>query len=75
MLEKLRDLDAHNFNIIKWNDSFTFEGHYCLELEKLDISLYGLMQKRRPLTLQLKEIRPVVQQVCYCDTEVVTYTG
>ncbi|KAG7226538.1 hypothetical protein INR49_003860, partial [Caranx melampygus] len=63
MLKKLMDLDAHKFNIVRWNESFTFEGHYCLEFEKLDISLYELMQNRQPSFLQLQEIRPIVQQL------------
>lgn len=67
----MKEFDSHKFNIVRWNDSFAYMGHFCLEFEKLDISLDEFMQTcSNPL--KLVEIRPIVQQVCSCNTKVVT---
>uniref|UniRef100_UPI0037E883A1 homeodomain-interacting protein kinase 2-like n=1 Tax=Semicossyphus pulcher TaxID=241346 RepID=UPI0037E883A1 len=62
-LSKLSVLDPDKCNVVKWHSSFIDRGHYCLEFEHLDKSLFDLMKERcfRPLLLQ--EIRPIVQQL------------
>ncbi|XP_071352904.1 homeodomain-interacting protein kinase 3-like isoform X2 [Trachinotus anak] len=62
-LKMMKELDSHMFNIVGWNDSFIYEGLYCLEFEKLDISLHEFQLRSRHRRLLLKELRPVVQQV------------
>lgn len=64
----MKELDSDKFNIIRWNDSFTYKGHYCLEFEKLDINLLEFLHRSQHQSLALKEIRPIMQQVCFCDT-------
>ncbi|XP_071352903.1 homeodomain-interacting protein kinase 3-like isoform X1 [Trachinotus anak] len=62
-LKMMKELDSHMFNIVGWNDSFIYEGLYCLEFEKLDISLHEFQLRSRHRRLLLKELRPVVQQL------------
>lgn len=68
ILKKMKQLNSDKFNIVRWNDSFTSAGRFCLEFEKLDISLSEFLQWRHSHCLSLTEIRPVVQQVCFCNT-------
>ncbi|XP_038571109.1 homeodomain-interacting protein kinase 1-like [Micropterus salmoides] len=63
ILKKMKELDSDMFNIVRWNDSFTFEGRFCLEFEKLDINLYEILQMNNFQPLKLMEIRPIVQQL------------
>lgn len=67
ILKTLKELGSDKFNIVTWNDSFTFGGRFCLEFEKLDISLLKFLQRRRFQPLSLMEIRPIVQQVSVCS--------
>ncbi|KAL7405878.1 hypothetical protein ABVT39_009117 [Epinephelus coioides] len=59
----MKQLNSEKFNIVVLNDSFTFEGRFHLEFEKLDISLYQFMEMRSSDSLKLQEIRPIVQQL------------
>lgn len=68
VLKKMKALDSDKFNIVIWNDSFTFKGCFCLEFEKLDISLFEFLQTRHLQSLKLTEIRPIMQQVSFCNT-------
>ncbi|XP_061524441.1 homeodomain-interacting protein kinase 3-like [Phycodurus eques] len=61
-LEVLKNFNLEKFNIVKWYSSFVHEGHYCHEFEKLDMSLYQY-QVTEKNSLELKEIRPILQQV------------
>ncbi|XP_057686071.1 homeodomain-interacting protein kinase 2-like [Corythoichthys intestinalis] len=61
VLIELKEQGSDRFNIVCWNDSFTFQGQFCLEFEKLDMSLHQLLECRLPLSLM--EIRPVLQQL------------
>ncbi|XP_034002050.1 homeodomain-interacting protein kinase 1-like [Trematomus bernacchii] len=63
ILKQMKLGNCHLFNIVLWNDSFQYKKRYCLEFEKLDISLYEFLRKRRSMSLMLKEIRPIVQQL------------
>ncbi|XP_077565986.1 homeodomain-interacting protein kinase 1-like [Stigmatopora nigra] len=61
-LEMLKNFNLEKYNIVKWYSSFLLEGHYCHEFEKLDMSLYQYQVTQKE-TLELKEIRPILQQV------------
>lgn len=50
--------------MVRWYRAFEDRGHLCLEFEQLDKSLYHLLKKINFQPLPLKEIRPIVQQVC-----------
>ncbi|KAI9517667.1 hypothetical protein NQZ68_004889 [Dissostichus eleginoides] len=63
ILKQMKLSNCHLFNIVLWNDSFQYKKRYCLEFEKLDISLYEFLRKRRSMSLKLKEIRAIVQQL------------
>ncbi|XP_069030775.1 homeodomain-interacting protein kinase 1-like [Embiotoca jacksoni] len=63
VLQTMKALGSEKFNIVRWNESFTFQGHFCLEFEKLDISLHQFLESNKHQGLVLKEIRPVVQQL------------
>ncbi|XP_071352192.1 homeodomain-interacting protein kinase 1-like isoform X2 [Trachinotus anak] len=49
--------------IIRWDNPFTCKGLYCLEFEKLDISLREFLQRSQHRSLLLREIRLIVQQL------------
>ncbi|KAM9772379.1 homeodomain-interacting protein kinase 1-like [Syngnathus typhle] len=61
-LEVLKNFNLEKYNIVKWYSSFVYEGHYCHEFEKLDMSLYQYQVTEKE-ALELKEIRPILQQV------------
>ncbi|XP_061918223.1 homeodomain-interacting protein kinase 1-like isoform X2 [Entelurus aequoreus] len=61
VLIELKARGSDRYNIVNWNDSFTFQGQFCLEFEKLDMNLHQLLECRLPLSLM--EIRPVLQQL------------
>lgn len=48
-----------------WTDCFTFKGCYHLEFEKLEY----MEMRSSSGSLELQEIRPIVQQVCVFSTE------
>lgn len=60
VMKKLQVLGSRNVNIVHWLGCFRFNRHFCLELEMLDISLWDY---RAIHTFDLKDIRPIVQQV------------
>ena len=60
ILNEMKDLGPELFNIVEFNISFMADRGFCLEFEKLDISLSEYM-KHHSFTLQ--EIRPVIYQV------------
>ncbi|XP_060951834.1 homeodomain-interacting protein kinase 1-like [Limanda limanda] len=62
-LKKLRSLGT--FYLVQWYQYFVDKGHICLEFEHLDKSLFDFMRERRFRPLQLKEIRPIVQQIAH----------
>ncbi|KAA8587177.1 hypothetical protein FQN60_001013 [Etheostoma spectabile] len=63
ILRILKELGSDQFNIVKWHDSFTFEGRYYLEFEELDISLTEFLQMSPSKSLGLTDVRPIVQQL------------
>lgn len=64
ILKEMQALKSSKYNIVKWIDSFIYEGLYCLEMEKLDITLHEFVRKTPSKSLPLKKIRPILQQVC-----------
>ncbi|XP_034746647.1 homeodomain-interacting protein kinase 1-like [Etheostoma cragini] len=63
ILHILKELGSDQFNIVKWHDSFAFEGRYYLEFEELDISLTEFLQMSPSKSLELTDVRPIVQQL------------
>uniref|UniRef100_A0A671YHU6 Protein kinase domain-containing protein n=1 Tax=Sparus aurata TaxID=8175 RepID=A0A671YHU6_SPAAU len=62
MLEAIRALDPEKNNIVRFVESFRFNGLSCLAFEMLDRSLWDLM-KESWTPLRLNEIRPVIHQL------------
>lgn len=75
LLKKIQALNSDKFNIVRWIDSFIYEGLYCLEFEKLDINLHQFVWRSPSQSLALKEIRPILQQVSFCNTKFATQTA
>ncbi|XP_061765863.1 uncharacterized protein LOC133558729 [Nerophis ophidion] len=63
MLNVVNVLDPEKKNILRFFETFTFEGYTCLVFELLDITLYNLMKKKNWTTLSLVEIRPIAHQL------------
>ncbi|XP_019940289.1 homeodomain-interacting protein kinase 2-like [Paralichthys olivaceus] len=62
-LKTMKELNSDWFNIVRLNDSFTYKGHYCLVFEYLEIDLQEFMHSSPGQHLQLKQIRPILQQL------------
>ena len=62
-LEVIRALDPEKHSIVRFLESFRFNGLSCLVFEMLDMSLYDLIIERDLTPLRLNEIRPVIQQL------------
>ena len=67
-LQTLKKLLSDRFNIVRWDESFTYKGHYCLVFEHLDMDLKKFKKSSPGQQLQLKQIRPVLQQVCFLNS-------
>lgn len=64
MLEYLRKFDADRFNFVKSNDGFIDHDIVCFDLEMLELSLVEFIELKPTKCLSVKEIRPILQQVC-----------
>lgn len=65
MLGLLRAFDSDKFNYLRCNDIFVeTAGHVCFEFEMLDVSLWDFIQKKHSYSISVKEIRPILHQVC-----------
>ncbi|XP_034438484.1 homeodomain-interacting protein kinase 1-like [Hippoglossus hippoglossus] len=62
-LQTMQQLHSDRFNIVRLYESFTYKGHYCLVFEHLDMDLNKFMQISPGQHLQLKQIRPILQQL------------
>ncbi|XP_047196121.1 homeodomain-interacting protein kinase 3-like [Hippoglossus stenolepis] len=62
-LQAMKALHSDRFNIVRFNESFTYKGHYCLVFEHLDMDLQKFKQISPGQHLQLKQIRPILQQL------------
>ncbi|XP_060938997.1 homeodomain-interacting protein kinase 2-like [Limanda limanda] len=63
ILRALKDLHSDWFNIVRLTGSFTHKRHYCLVFEHLDMDLQKFMKTSPGQHLQLKQIRPILQQL------------
>ncbi|XP_041843969.1 homeodomain-interacting protein kinase 1-like isoform X2 [Melanotaenia boesemani] len=63
-LMRLRAFDPDRYNFVRCNDAFIYRDHVCIDFEKLDMSLLDFMYKRPERSLTVKEIRPILHQVC-----------
>ena len=67
-LQTMKELHSDRFNIVRLDESFTYKGHYCLVFEHLDMDLQKFKQISPGQHLQLKQIRPILQQVCFLNS-------
>lgn len=73
ILQIMKELHSDRFNIIQMKESFTFKGYCCLVFEHLDMDLAKFMKINPGQHLQLKQIRPILQQVCFLNSS--SYTN
>ena len=73
ILQNMKKLHSDNFNIVRLNESFTYKERSCLVFEHLDMDLNKFMQISPGQHLPLKQIRPILQQVCFLNTS--SYTN
>lgn len=64
ILRYLKAFNADRFNFIKCKQGFIYRDHICLELEMLDMNLTKFLKMKPSHFLAVKEIRPILQQVC-----------
>ena len=64
-LQNMKELHSEMYNIVGLKDSFTYKEHYCLVFEHLGIDLEKFMEISACQHLELKQIRPILQQVCF----------
>ncbi|XP_069366163.1 uncharacterized protein [Paralichthys olivaceus] len=62
-LQIMKELHSDRFNIIQMKESFTFKEYCCLVFEHLDMDLAKFMKINPGQHLQLKQIRPILQQL------------
>uniref|UniRef100_A0A671YIQ3 Protein kinase domain-containing protein n=1 Tax=Sparus aurata TaxID=8175 RepID=A0A671YIQ3_SPAAU len=62
-LEVTRALNPEKNNIVRFVESFRFNGLSCLVFEMLDRSLFDLIIERDQTPLRINEIRPVIHQL------------
>ncbi|MEQ2183296.1 hypothetical protein GOODEAATRI_031324 [Goodea atripinnis] len=63
MLKKILQLDPERNNLLRFIESFTYKGHFCLAFEMLDVSIFDFMKSRDFAPLHVSEIRVVAQQL------------
>ncbi|CAB1434970.1 unnamed protein product [Pleuronectes platessa] len=63
ILQTMKKLHSDRFNIVRLYESFFFKEHYCLVFELLDMDLHKFIQISPGQHLQLKQIRPILQQL------------
>ena len=74
MLKVISDLDADLTNMVKFHEGFQHMEQTCLVFERLDMSLYDLLEQQEWEHQPLHEIRPVAQQVCSHDQSIMKPT-
>ncbi|XP_069374092.1 homeodomain-interacting protein kinase 3-like [Paralichthys olivaceus] len=62
-LQTMKELHSDKFNIVQLKDSFSYKDHYWLVFENLDIDLHKFMEISPGKHLELKQIRPILQQL------------
>ncbi|CAB1422650.1 unnamed protein product [Pleuronectes platessa] len=63
ILQTMKKLHSDSFNIVSLYESFFYKDHYCLVFEHLDMDLQKFKQISPGQHLQLKQIRPILQQL------------
>ncbi|XP_062248430.1 homeodomain-interacting protein kinase 1-like [Platichthys flesus] len=63
ILQNMKKLSSDRFNIVRFYESFFYKEHYCLVFELLDMDLQKFKQISPGQHLQLKQIRPILQQL------------
>ncbi|XP_069378644.1 homeodomain-interacting protein kinase 3-like [Paralichthys olivaceus] len=63
ILQTMKQLQSDNFNIVRLNESFSYKGNSCLVFECLDMELHKFMTNSPGQHLELKQIRPILQQL------------
>ncbi|XP_053289145.1 homeodomain-interacting protein kinase 1 [Pleuronectes platessa] len=63
MLKVISGLDADLTNMVKFHEEFQHLDQTCLVFERLDMSLYDLLEQREWEHRPLHEIRPVSKQL------------
>ncbi|XP_053274039.1 homeodomain-interacting protein kinase 3-like [Pleuronectes platessa] len=63
ILQNMKKLHSDRFNIVNLHESFFYKEHYCLVFELLDMDLQKFRQISPGQHLQLKQIRPILQQL------------
>lgn len=61
ILQFLRERDSEHHHIVRWFNSFEYRDTYCLEFERLDISLCDYIELFNRMSLM--QIRPVIYQM------------
>ncbi|XP_053280229.1 homeodomain-interacting protein kinase 1-like [Pleuronectes platessa] len=63
ILQNMKKLNSDRFNIVRLYESFFYKEHYCLVFELLDMDLQKFKRISPGQHLQLKQIRPILQQL------------
>ncbi|XP_062235989.1 homeodomain-interacting protein kinase 3-like [Platichthys flesus] len=63
ILQTMKKLHSDRFNIVSLYETFLYKEHYCLVFELLDMDLQKFKQINPGQHLQLKQIRPILQQL------------
>ncbi|XP_053269044.1 homeodomain-interacting protein kinase 2-like [Pleuronectes platessa] len=63
ILRTMKKLHSDRFNIVSLYETFLYKEHYCLVFELLDMDLQKFKQINPGQHLQLKQIRPILQQL------------
>ncbi|XP_053709029.1 homeodomain-interacting protein kinase 1-like isoform X1 [Synchiropus splendidus] len=63
MMEMLKSQNSDKYNIVRWDEAFTWNSCYCLAFELLDEDLHHFQMRCRSGRLGLEEIRPILKQL------------
>ena len=63
ILQQLSKEDTVAYNLVRALECFSHKNHMCLVFELLEQNLYDYLKSHKFRPLQLKEIRPIAQQV------------
>ncbi|CAB1427474.1 unnamed protein product [Pleuronectes platessa] len=61
--EVISDLDVDLTNMVRFHEAFQYLDQTCLVFERLDMSLFDLLEQREWEHRPLDEIRPVAKQL------------
>lgn len=75
MLKLIGVLNPDHTNLVRFLEQFVHMGKLCLVFERLDMSLYDLLQNRNWQPLDLRDIRPLAHQVCISHLSLIPHTA